>query len=209
MEPLLFAQFSLAERAARALGMTTWSMIDFEADDALATGALRYAQDPQVEEVLICSPDKDLGQLLDHQRIHTYDRMRERVYDRAGIVEKFGVEPESIPDYLALVGDSADGIPGLARWGAKSAATVLAHFKRIEDIPDDAGQWPFKVRGAANLAQVLREEREAAMLYKELATLRTDVPIRESLDEIRWQGPDHKALEALCEELGMSLPRLE
>jgi 5'-3' exonuclease len=209
MEPALFAQFPLAERGARALGMTTWSMVDFEADDALATGALRYAQDPRVEEVLICSPDKDLGQLLDNERIHSYDRMRERIYDRAGIVEKFGVEPESIPDYLALVGDSADGIPGLTRWGAKSTATVLSHYKRIEDIPDDESEWPFKVRGAANLAKVLREDREAAMLYKKLATLRSDVPIAESLDEICWQGPDHKALEALCEELGMSLPRLE
>ena len=146
--------------------------------------------------------------MLHHERIHTFDRMRKQIYDRAGVKEKFGVEPESIPDYLALVGDAADGIPGLARWGAKSAATVLAHYKSIEDIPDDETQWPFKVRGAANLAKVLREDREAAMLYKKLATLRLDVPLEESLDEIRWQGPDHKALEALCEELGMSLPRL-
>lgn len=208
MDPELWKQFPLAERAARALGMTTWSMVKFEADDALATGALRYAQDSRVEEVLICSPDKDLAQLLHHERIHTFDRMRDRLYDRAAIEEKFGVQPQCIPDYLALVGDSADGIPGLARWGAKSTAMVLSHYKSIEEIPDDESSWPFKVRGAASLAKVLREDRKAAMLYKELATLRRDVPIRENLDDIRWQGPDHKALAILCEELGMSPPRL-
>ncbi len=208
IEPELRAQFPLAERAARALGMTTWSMVEFEADDALATAAVRYAQDPRVDEVLICSPDKDLAQVVQYEGIRTFDRMRDRIYDQAGVVEKFGIGPASIPDYLALVGDKADGIPGLARWGAKSTSAVLSHFKSIEHIPDDETEWGFKVRGAASLATVLRENREDAMLYKELATLRLDVAIAEDLDAIRWDGPDTEALEALCAELGMSLPRL-
>ncbi len=208
MEPELFAQFPLAERAARALGMATWSMVEFEADDGLATGALRYAAYPSVEQVLVCSPDKDLCQVVQGKRIVTCDRMRERIYDEAGVVEKFGIPPASIPDYLGLVGDKADGIPGLARWGAKSTSTVLAHYRTIESIPDDESAWPFKVRGAASLAKVLREEREDAMLYKKLATLRLDVPLEEDLDDIRWLGPDTEALDALCAELGMSAPRL-
>jgi len=208
MEPKLFAQFPLAERAARALGMATWSMVEFEADDGLATGAIRYAADSRVEQVLICSPDKDLCQVVDGTSIVTCDRMRDRIYDHDAVVEKFGVEPASIPDYLGLVGDAADGIPGLARWGAKSTATVLAHFGSIENIPDDETTWPIKVRGAASLAKVLREEREQAMLYRKLATLRLDVPIAETLDDICWQGGDSDALGALCEELGMSPPRL-
>ena len=208
MEPKLFAQFPLAERAARALGMATWSMVEFEADDGLATGAVRYAADARVEQVLICSPDKDLCQVVDGTSIVTCDRMRDRIYDHDGVVEKFGVEPASIPDYLGLVGDAADGIPGLARWGAKSTATVLAHYGSIENIPDDETTWPIKVRGAASLAKVLREEREQAMLYRKLATLRLDVPIAETLDDICWQGGDSEALGALCEELGMSPPRL-
>lgn len=208
MEPELFAQFPLAERAARALGMTTWSMVDFEADDGLATGAVRYARDPRVEQVLICSPDKDLCQIVEGERIVTFDRMRERIYDESAVREKFGIGPTSIPDYLGLVGDKADGIPGLARWGAKSTATVLGHYGNIESIPDDESEWPFEVRGATSLARVLRDEREEAALYKQLATLRLDVPLAESLDDIRWQGADVHALEALCAELGMSAPRL-
>ncbi len=208
MEPILYAQFPLAERAARALGMATWSMIDFEADDGLATAAVRYAKDPRVEQVLICSPDKDLCQVVSQKRICTFDRIRDRVYDAAGVREKFGIDSQSIPDYLAMVGDSADGIPGLPKWGAKSAATVLAHYQHIEKIPDDEAAWPFKVRGAANLGKVLREQRSEAMLYKELATLRLDVPLAESLDQIEWKGADTEALAALCEELGMSVPNL-
>lgn len=209
IEPVLWAQFPLAERAARALGMTTWSMVEFEADDALATAAVEYAKDPRVDEVLICSPDKDLAQVVQYEGIHTLDRMRDRIYDRAAVVEKFGVGPASIPDYLALVGDKADGIPGLARWGAKSTSAVLATFKSIENIPDDEAEWGFKVRGAASLAKVLQENREDAMLYKKLATLRLDVPIAEDLDAIRWNGPDSEALDQLCAELGMSAaPRL-
>lgn len=208
MEPVLHAQFPLAERAARALGICTWSMIEFEADDGLATAALRYSKDPRKPEILICSPDKDLCQMVQHERIFTYDRMRKRLYDRDGVCEKFGLGPESIPDYLGLVGDSADGIPGLARWGAKSTAAVLTRYGHIEDIPDDESAWDIKVRGAASLAKVLREERESALLYKKLATLRTDVPLDEELDDIEWKGADEEALGALCEELGMSVPRL-
>jgi 5'-3' exonuclease len=208
MEEDLLTQFPLAERAARALGMTTWSMIEFEADDGLATGAVRYAQDTRVEQVLICSPDKDLCQVVTSDRIVTCDRMRDRIYDEDGVVEKFGVPPSSIADYLGLVGDKADGIPGLARWGAKSTATVLGHYGSIENIPDDESEWPFKVRGASSLAKVLREERAEALLYKQLATLRLDVPLAETLDDICWQGPDTEALDALCTELGMNVPRL-
>jgi 5'-3' exonuclease len=188
--------------------MTTWSMVEFEADDALATAALRYAEDERVEEVLICSPDKDLCQLLEHPKLKTYDRMRDRLYDRQAVIEKFGVEPRSIPDFLALVGDAADGIPGLSRWGAKSSATVLSHFGTIEDIPDEHERWMFKVRGAVGLSEVLREHRTEALLYKKLATLRHDVPLKEELDDLCWQGPDTTSLETLCKELGMSnVPR--
>lgn len=208
LEPILFAQFALAERAARALGMVTWSMLEFEADDALATAAVRYELDDRVEQVLICSPDKDLFQVVVGDRICTHDRIRDRIYNEEGVREKFGIAAASIPDYLALVGDSADGIPGLARWGAKSAATVLAHYLHIENIPDDESVWPFNVRGAANLAKVLREEREAALLYKRLATLRLDVPLVEDLDAIEWRGPDTPALTDLCDELGMTPPKL-
>lgn len=207
MDKELLEQFPLAERAARALGMTTWAMVEFEADDALATGALRYADDARVEKILICSPDKDMCQCVSG-KVCTFDRMRERVYDGEAVQEKFGIRPESIPDYLALVGDAADGIPGLARWGAKSTSTVLAHYGSIEKIPDDESEWPFKVRGAASLAKVLRDERAAAMLYKQLATLRTDVPLRESVDDLRWRGADREALQSLCDELGTAPPKI-
>lgn len=208
IEPILWAQFPLAERVSRALGMTTWSMTEFEADDALATAALRYVNDPRVEQVVICSPDKDLAQLLSHPKIRTHDRMRKLLYDEAAIKEKFGVTPSAIPDYLALVGDAADGIPGLQRWGAKSTATVLSHFEKLELIPDDESKWPIKVRGAASLARVLRTHRDDAMLYKKLATLRDDVPLVESLNDIEWQGPVLGDLTALCDELGAAIPRL-
>jgi 5'-3' exonuclease len=202
LEPDLFAQFPLVERASRALGMATWPMVDFEADDALASAAAKFVDAPEVEQVVICSPDKDLCQCVRSNEVVTLDRRREIVLDADGVREKFGVSPESIPDYLALVGDAADGIPGIARWGAKSAATVLGKLIHLENVPDDHEAWGVKVRGAATLAQNLREHRENAMLYRTLATLRTDVPITESLDELRWAGPDRQALESLCEELG-------
>jgi 5'-3' exonuclease len=202
LEPELFAQFPLVERASRALGIVTWPMVDFEADDALASAAAKFGQAHEVEQVVICSPDKDLCQCVRSNEVVTLDRRREIVLDEAGVREKFGVSPESIPDYLALVGDAADGIPGVARWGAKSAAAVLGKLMHLEDIPDGHETWGVKVRGAATLAQNLREHRDDAMLYRTLATLRTDVPIAESLDELRWTGPDRPALESLCEELG-------
>jgi 5'-3' exonuclease len=201
IEPELLQQFELAERATRALGVITWPMEEFEADDALAAGAARYA--PGAEQVVLCSPDKDLTQCVRGQQVVCWDRIRDRVLDEAGVVEKFGVPPDSIADYLALVGDTADGIPGIPRWGAKSTAAVLARYGRLEDIPDDPDDWDVKVRGAATLAANLAEAREDALLYRTLATLRTDVPLQESLDDLRHRGPGD-SLEALCAEVGES-----
>lgn len=202
LEPELFDQFPLVERASRALGMVTWPMIEFEADDALAAAAAKFADEPGVEQVVICSPDKDLCQCVRSNDVVTLDRRREIILDEGGVREKFGVSPTSIPDYLALVGDAADGIPGIARWGAKSASAVLAKFVQLEDIPGAHEQWGVKVRGGATLAHNLAEQRNDAMLYRTLATLRTDVPIDESLEDLRWTGPDRPVLEALCAELG-------
>jgi 5'-3' exonuclease len=202
LEPELFGQFSLVERASRALGMVTWPMVEFEADDALAAAAEKFGGPPGVQQVVICSPDKDLCQCVRGDEVVTLDRRREIVLDEEGVRDKFGVSPESIPDYLALVGDAADGIPGIPRWGAKSTSTVLAKLVHLENISDDHAQWGVTVRGGAALAHNLSEQRDDAMLYRTLATLRTDVPIDESLDDLRWTGPDRPALEALCEELG-------
>jgi 5'-3' exonuclease len=182
--------------------MVTWPMVEFEADDALAAAAAKLRDHPEVDRVVIASPDKDLCQCVRRDDVVTLDRRREIVLDADGVRAKFGVSPESIPDYLALVGDAADGIPGIPRWGAKSAATVLAAYVHVEAIPDDHEAWNVKVRGAETLASNLRERREDAMLYRRLATLRTDVPIHESLDELRWTGPNRAELEALCAELG-------
>lgn len=202
LEPELLDQFPLVERASQALGMVTWPMTEFEADDALATAAAKFRDGPGVTQVVICSPDKDLCQCVRGDSVVTYDRRREIVLDEDGVREKFGVSPQSIPDYLALVGDAADGIPGIARWGAKSASIVLSKFVHLENIPDDHEQWNVKVRGAATLARNLAEQRGEAMLYRTLATLRADAPIDEALDDLRWKGPDRPALEALCEDLG-------
>jgi 5'-3' exonuclease len=202
LEPELFDQFPLVERASRALGFVTWPMVEFEADDALAAAAAKFRDAPGVEQVVICSPDKDLCQCVRGNEVVTLDRRREIVLDEEGVRDKFGVSPESIPDYLALVGDAADGIPGIARWGAKSASLVLGKLAHIENIADDHEAWGVKVRGGATLAHNLSEQRDDAMLYRTLATLRTDVPIDESLEDLRWTGPDRPALEALCGELG-------
>ena len=200
--PELMAQFPLAERAAHALGMVVWPMVEFEADDALATAAARFSAESDVKQVLICTPDKDMAQCVRGAQIVCFDRMRRRVLDEAAIVEKFGVSPASIPDWLALVGDDADGIPGVPRWGAKSAASVLAHYKHLEAIPDQAARWTVPVRGAAALAQSLGEHREEAILYRQLATLRTDVPLAEGIDDLRWRGARRSELTALCREIG-------
>ena len=198
----LMAQFPLAERAARALGVVVWSMVEFEADDALATAAAHGAASPDVEQVVICSPDKDLAQCVRDTRVVCLDRRRRLVYDRAGVLEKFGVAPDSIPDWLALVGDTADGFPGVPRWGPRSAATLLAHYGHLDAIPDEASQWTVSVRGAAGLAQSLREHRADAVLYRRLATLRTDVPLAEAPDALRWRGAVRAELVTLCRELG-------
>jgi 5'-3' exonuclease len=202
LEQELLDQFPLVERASRALGLVTWPMVELEADDALATAAAKFCASPGVEQVVILSPDKDLCQCVRGRCVVTLDRQREIVLDAEGVREKFGVSPESIPDYLALVGDVADGIPGIARWGPKSASAVLAKLTHLENIPDDPKRWGVKVRGAATLARNLSERRDEAMLYRTLATLRTDAPIVESLHDLRWTGPDRLELEALCEELG-------
>jgi 5'-3' exonuclease len=201
IEPALYAQFALAEDACRALGIVTWPMVEFEADDALATMAARGAADAAVEQVVICSPDKDLTQCVDAQRVVCRDRMRGKLFDEGGVVERLGVRPASVPDYLALVGDSADGIPGVPRWGAKSAAAVLACYGHLEQIPDDAARWSVKVRGAAALAESLSGARREAELYRALATLRRDVPLTETPEALRWRGPDESALRKLAAEL--------
>ena len=203
----LLAQFGLAEDAVRALGVVVWSMVEFEADDALATAAARWAEAPGVERILVCTPDKDLAQCVRGIRVVGLDRMRRRLLDEDGVRQRYGVGPGSIPDWLALVGDSADGIPGLPRWGERSASAVLGRYGRLESIPEFHWKWEVPVRGAVALADSLREHRAEALLYRTLATLRTDVPLAEDLDALRWRGPDRAALagmEAVLGEGGLS-----
>src|SRR4029453_1462217 len=176
IDPALYSQFGLAEDATRALGLVTWPMVEFEADDAIATAALRFAELPAVEQVVICSPDKDLTQCVRGERIVCLDRRQQKLLDHMGVVTKFGVTPSSIPDWLALVGDSSDGYPGIPRWGAKSASALLAHYGHLDAIPDHERQWAVQIRGAAALAASLRVHRAEARLYRVLATLRTDAP---------------------------------
>jgi 5'-3' exonuclease len=202
IEPDLLAQFELAEQAIAALGVVVWSMVEFEADDGLATGAARLRDAPGVEQVVICSPDKDLSQCVVASRVICRDRRRGLDRNEADVVARFGVPPTSIPDWLGLVGDAADGIPGIPGWGAKSTSTVLGHYKTIEAIPDGAAEWAVKVRGRERLAAALADRREEAELYRRLATLRTDVPLAESLDDLRWTGPRRDDLERLCREIG-------
>lgn len=205
LEPELFNQFELVERALRAMGMVVWSMIEFEADDGLASGAAKFggeAYADRVERVMICSPDKDLTQMVRGDRVVCFDRRKREVLDADGVEQKFGVRPASIPDYLALVGDTADGVPGIPRWGAKSTAVVLARYQHIEAIPDEAADWDVKVRGASALAQNLAAARDDAMLYRSLTVLRADVPLTESLDDLRWRGANPEALRAVCAEIG-------
>jgi 5'-3' exonuclease len=202
--PELLAQFPLAEEATRALGLVTWPMVELEADDALATGAVRFAGSPGVERVLLCTPDKDLAQCVRGTRVVGFDRMRRRVLDEAGVRERFGVAPESIPDWLALVGDTADGIPGVPRFGEKSASAVLGRYAHLEAIPDEVARWEVPVRGAAALAASLAAHREAAMLYRTLATVRTDAPLAEDLEALRYRGPNPELLSALGARLGDS-----
>ncbi len=203
MDPDLLAQFRDAERALRSLGITTWPMVEDEADDGLATATARFIGDPRVEQIVICSVDKDLGQCVEGQRVVLRDRMRRVTYDEDGIRAKFGVSPESIPDYLALVGDSSDGYPGLPGWGAKSAAAVLAKWQHLEAIPDSPLEWEVPVRGAVGLAATLRDHRSEAALYKRLATLNPRRR-RGRGTSTASSGGACRATEflALCDELG-------
>ena len=200
VEPELLAQFPLAEEALRALGVTVWAMREFEADDALATAALRWSG--EVEQVVILSPDKDLMQCVVGDRVVSYNRRERKLYDEAGVVEKFGVPPVSIPDYLALVGDSADGVPGIAGWGAKSTAAMLARYGKLERIPTESARWEATVRGAARLSANLEAGRERALLYRRLTRLRRDVPLAESLSDLQWRGARPREFTALCDRLG-------
>jgi 5'-3' exonuclease len=189
IDPALWAQFPLLEEGLRAWGLTVWPMVEVEADDALGSAAARAALDPRVDQVIICTPDKDLAQCVRGARVVQLDRVRRTTRDEAGVVARFGVPPASIPDYLALVGDTSDGFPGLTGWGAKSTATVLARFGHLETIPEDHRQWDLQVARAASLAATLRRDRDLAFLFRRLATLRTDLPLFESVDELAWQGP--------------------
>jgi 5'-3' exonuclease len=203
IEPALRDQFPLVEEALAALGVTVWGMLDVEADDALATAAARAAADPSVERVVICTPDKDLAQCVVGTRVVQLDRRADAVRDEEGVRARFGVPPASIPDYLALVGDSADGFPGLPGWGAKSAATILARHGRIDAIPDDPDRWDVTLRGTARLAASLREGRERAALFRLLATLRVDTPgvLEDGVGAIAWRGPAPE-LDDMCRRLG-------
>ena len=204
VEPDLLAQFPLAERISAALGLAVWPMDEFEADDAIAAAAVRLAQFPAVEQVLMCSPDKDLAQVVSGDHIVMMDRRKDEITDEDGVVAKFGVPPESIPDYLALVGDAADGIPGLPRWGARSTAAVLTRYGGIGQIPSDSAAWDVTIRGAAGLAESLENQREEAMLYRRLAMLRLDVPLLETdPEQLRWAGARQPEFAELCQSLGL------
>ncbi|MGH2383179.1 MAG: 5'-3' exonuclease [Candidatus Limnocylindria bacterium] len=209
MDPELLAQFRDAERALGALGMPVWAMVEDEADDAVAAAIDRFGADPRLEQIIICSVDKDLGQLVDGERIVLRDRMRRVTYDEAGIIGKFGIPPESIPDYLALVGDSSDGFPGLPGWGAKSAAAVLARWTHLDAIPASALDWEVPLRNASRLAATLDQQRAEAVLYRRLATLNrdADISVTPTLDSLAWHGVPRDRFVALCDELGFDTVR--
>lgn len=202
IEPELFAQFPLAEKMARAQGFCVLSMIEFEADDALASAAVQFRD--RVEDVVIASPDKDLLQCV-NPGVVTWDRLRDRIYDERGVVEKMGVSPRLIPDYLALVGDTADGIPGVPRWGAKSAATALSHFGSLENIPRSHEAWDIKLRSLPALLDQLKAHEAEVLLYRTLATLRQDVDLGVPFEALEYRGPQGDSLASLSEELGTQL----
>ncbi len=189
IEPDLFAQFPLLEETLTALGVVVWPMVEFEADDALAAAAARAAADPRVDRVLICTPDKDLAQSVRGSRVVQMDRRARTIRDEAGVIEKFGVPPASIPDYLALVGDSSDGYPGLAGWGARSTSAVLAKYGHIESIPADWTSWSVNASRPAALSATLARDRDQALLFRDLATLRTNIDVFDTVDQLRWNGP--------------------
>jgi len=198
--PDLLSQFPILEKALQSMGVLVWPMVEFEADDALASAALKAAQDARVDRVIICTPDKDLSQCLIGTRIVQLDRRRDTIRDEQGVIDKFGVKAESIPDYLALVGDSADGYPGLPGWGAKAAASVLSIYPHLEDIPKDPQSWAASIRGARKLATTLFDSWKDAILFRELATLRSDVPVFDTVDALRWCGPG-QSFEGFCKQM--------
>jgi 5'-3' exonuclease len=203
IDPVLRAQFDLLEESLEAMGVVVWASVELEADDALASAAAVAADDPEVAQVVICTPDKDLAQCVVGNRIVQLDRRHDVVADEGGVIEKYGVSPTSIPDWLALVGDSADGFPGLSGWGKVSASTVLAHYVHLEAIPDSADEWApaaRKVRGAAGLAKRLAEQRDLAMLFRDIATLRVDRSLLGAVEDLRWEGPRPEFTE-VCEYL--------
>lgn len=198
--PELLSQFPILEEALAAMGVVVWPMVEFEADDALASAAAKAARDKRVKQVIICTPDKDLSQCVVGTRVVQLDRRRNLLRDAAGVVEKFGVPPASIPDYLAVVGDSADGFPGVKGWGEKAAAQVLSQYPHLEDIPKDVKAWHPSIRRASQLSVSLFAAWEDALLFRTLATLRLDVPVFDSVDELRWNGP-RSDFKALCQRL--------
>jgi 5'-3' exonuclease len=202
VEPDLLAQFHPLEHALEAMGVKVWAMVEFEADDALAAAAHLAAQSPQVEQVIICTPDKDLSQCVTGERIVQLDRRKRETRNEQGVVARFGVGPKSIPDFLALVGDSADGFPGVPGWGEKASSTLLARYQHLEHIPAAVKEWDVAVRGAARLSAALEENRALAVLFRKLATLRTDVPVFTDLDELRWRGP-RADFERVANRLGV------
>jgi 5'-3' exonuclease len=201
VERALLDQFPLAETAVAAMGVVMWPMVEFEADDALATAAARFKDEPGVEQVVLCSPDKDLAQAVSGTRVVSWDRRRGIVLDEAGVVAKFGVPPASIPDWLALVGDAADGFPGIPGWGARAAADVLSRFVHLEAIPEDPGTLGLPAGRAARLAESLAAHHDEALLYRRLARLRVDVPLKETLADLEWRGATQD-FGRVCRELG-------
>jgi 5'-3' exonuclease len=199
----LLQPFPLVKKAASVLGMVVWPMVEFEADDALATGAARFRNTPDVEQFVVCSPDKDLDQCVQGLRVVCLDRRGERILDEKGVLDKFGIPPTSIPDWLALVGDSADGIPGVPGWGVKSSSRILAQYHHLEDIPEEASAWDVTLRGVHSLVENLKAPSQEVYLYRNLATLRTNVPLQDTLDELEWGGILPDQMEAFAEELGV------
>jgi 5'-3' exonuclease len=200
IDPALHSQFPLLEQALVEMGVVVWPMIEFEADDALAAAAAILEPDPRVDRVIICTPDKDLAQCVRGTRVVQFNRRTRAMRDERGVIERFGVRPASIPDYLALVGDAADGYPGLPGWGSKSAAAVLAKYHHLDAVPDDWRGWGVNAAQPARLSRVLADERDRALLFRTLATLRRDVPLFEDVDALRWRGPT-SAFTALATRL--------
>jgi 5'-3' exonuclease len=205
IDPKLLEQFPLLEEGLAAMGVTVWPMVELEADDAIASAVVLASRSSAVERIYVCSPDKDLGQCVSNGRVLQLERRTNKLFDEADVIEKFGVPPRSIPDYLALVGDSADGYPGLPGWGSRSAAALLTRYGSLEQIPLDEAQWDVAVRGADKLRSTLQAEYELALLFKRLATLRTDAALFEDVDELRWRGPTLE-FQAFCERI--DAPRL-